>query len=79
MDKPCVDVVLNILRLYQKNQGCKGGPKPTVKNVNNGNIGAKKNNSQKVLGGRKCIVGCTENHPLCLSDVHRNKSSAEKV
>jgi hypothetical protein len=43
------------------------------------NIGGKKNNSQKGVGCRKCIVGCTENHPLCQCGVYRNKSSAEKL
>ena len=37
MDKRNFEVLLNILRLYQKIQGCKGGQKPTVKNVNTGN------------------------------------------
>ena len=35
IDKPNVEVMFNILRLYQKNQGCKGGQKPTVNNGNN--------------------------------------------
>ena len=61
-----------------EDEGCKGGPKPTVNNVNAGNNDGKKNNSQKGVGGHKCIVGCTENHPLWQCDVYRNKSSAEK-
>jgi len=34
IDKPNVEVMLNILRLYQKNKGCNSGPKPTVNNIN---------------------------------------------
>ena len=78
MDKPNVEVFLNILRLYQKMQGSQGGPKRTVNNVNAGNNDGKKNNSQKGVGGCKCIVSCTENHPLWQCDVYKNKSSAEK-
>ena len=48
-------------------------------NVNTGQIGGKKNNSQKDEGGRKCMVSCTENHPLYQCNVFRNKSSAEKL
>ena len=79
IDKPNVEIMLIILRLYQKNQGCTCGPKPTVNNVNTGHIGGKKNNSQKDVGGRKCMVSCTENHPLFQCNVYRNKSSAEKL
>ena len=35
MDKRNIEVLLNLFRLYQKNQGCKGGQKPTVNNGNN--------------------------------------------
>ena len=38
MYKPSVKGLLNILRLYQKIQGCKDGSKPTVNNVNAVNI-----------------------------------------
>ena len=51
----------------------------SITDVNTVHIGGKKNNSQKDVGGRKCIVGCTENHPLCQCDDYRNKSSAEKL
>ena len=46
MYKSNVEVLLNILRAYQKIQGCKGGPKPTVNKVNAGNICGMKKNSQ---------------------------------
>jgi len=38
MDKPNFEGLLNILQLCKKIQGCKVGPKPTVNNVNAGNI-----------------------------------------
>jgi len=51
IDKPNVEVMLNILRLCQKNQGCNCGPEPTVNNVNTGHIGGKKKIGQKDVSG----------------------------
>ena len=80
MDKHNIEVFLNIfnIKAVPEDEGSESGPKPTVNNVNAGNNDGKKNNSQKGVGGHKCIVGCTENHPLWQCDVYRNKSSAEK-
>ena len=41
IDKPNVEVLINVFRLYQKIQGSKSGPKLTVNNVNTGNNGKK--------------------------------------
>ena len=64
MYKPKIEVLLNILRLYQMMQGFKCGPKPAVTNVYTDNNDGKNINGKKGLGGRKSVLGFTENQRL---------------
>jgi hypothetical protein len=79
MNKPNIAALLDTLRLYQKMQAGKSVARPTVNTTNAAVNGDKKNHGQKGVGGRKCIVGCTENHPLWRCGVYNNKSPKEKL
>ena len=60
MYKPKIEALLNILRLYQMMQGFKCA----VTNVNTDNNDGKNINGKKGLGGRKSVLGFTENQRL---------------
>ena len=60
-------------------QESKCGPKPAVNNVNTGNNDGQNINGKKGLGGRKSVLGFTENHPLWRCDVYKTRPAAQKL